>query len=81
MHLTPDVLIISKRPVPRLADLSADEVSDLFRSVQRVGSVVEKAYSAEALNIAVQVGQAGPPTTDDRTASLQDNRCLMSMYT
>lgn len=52
----PDVLIISKRVVPRLADLRPNEVSDLFSSVQSVGRVIEKAYKADALNIAVQVG-------------------------
>ncbi|GMK56317.1 hypothetical protein CspeluHIS016_0301570 [Cutaneotrichosporon spelunceum] len=50
------VLIISKRVVPRLADLDHHEVSDLFQSVQRVGRMVERAYEAEALNIAVQDG-------------------------
>lgn len=54
-----DVLIISKRVVPRLADLRPNEVSDLFNSVQSVGRVIEKAYKAEALNIAVQV--SAPP--------------------
>lgn len=53
--LTPDVLIISKRNVPRLSDLEPREVSDLFQSVQRVGRMIEKAYKAEALNIALQV--------------------------
>ncbi|CAK9783459.1 HIT-like protein [Cutaneotrichosporon oleaginosum] len=50
------VLIISKRVVPRLVDLDHAEVSDLFQCVQRVGHMVEKAYEAEALNIAVQDG-------------------------
>ncbi|BEJ13286.1 hypothetical protein CspHIS471_0304600 [Cutaneotrichosporon sp. HIS471] len=50
------VLIISKRVVSRLSDLDRSEVSDLFQSVQRVGRIVEKAYEAEALNIAVQDG-------------------------
>lgn len=50
------MLIISKRVVPRLADLKPSEVCDLFSSVQSVGRVIEKAYRAESLNIAVQVG-------------------------
>lgn len=53
--LLPDVLIISKRVVPRLADLEPREVSDLFLSVQRVGRVIERAYDAEALNVSLQV--------------------------
>jgi bis(5'-adenosyl)-triphosphatase len=53
----PDVLIISKRNVPRLADLNAAEVSDLFTCVQRVGSVIERVFKAEALNIALQVSE------------------------
>ncbi|WOO79520.1 Bis(5'-nucleosyl)-tetraphosphatase [asymmetrical] [Vanrija pseudolonga] len=52
------VLIISKRVVPRLADLEPREVSDLFQTVQRVGRVIESAYKAEALNIALQDGTA-----------------------
>ncbi|TXT04262.1 hypothetical protein VHUM_04260 [Vanrija humicola] len=52
------VLIISKRVVPRLADLEPREVSDLFQTVQRVGRVIESAYKAEALNVALQDGTA-----------------------
>ncbi|KAL1409520.1 Dinucleoside triphosphate hydrolase [Vanrija albida] len=52
------VLIISKRVVPRLSDLEPREVSDLFQTVQRVGRVLETAYKAEALNVALQDGVA-----------------------
>ena len=45
-----------RRVVPRLSDLSQDEVVDLFLTVQRVGHMVERVYSASSLNIAMQDG-------------------------
>lgn len=50
-----DVLVCSTRPVPRLADLRADELAELMHAVQRVGHVVERAYKADGLTIACQV--------------------------
>ncbi|KAI9455903.1 hypothetical protein BJY52DRAFT_1224431 [Lactarius psammicola] len=41
-------------PVPRLADLRADELAELMRAVRRVGRVVERAYDANRLTIACQ---------------------------
>jgi len=52
------VLVIPTRPVPRLADLTPAEIASLFTSVQTVGNVVEKAYSADALTVACQDGKA-----------------------
>ncbi|ORY25803.1 HIT-like domain-containing protein, partial [Naematelia encephala] len=51
-----DILIIPRRVVPRLSDLKAEEVSDLFLSVQKVGQAIERAYNAEALTISLQDG-------------------------
>ncbi len=42
----PDVLVCSTRPVPRLTDLRADELTEVMHAVQRVGHVVERAYKA-----------------------------------
>lgn len=50
------VLVSPLRRVPRLSDLHADEVSDLFLSVQRVGRTIERLFKASALNVAVQDG-------------------------
>ena len=47
-----DVLVIPKRVTPRFSDLTPEEVSDLFLSVQSISRVVEKEYragSAESL--------------------------------
>jgi len=44
--------------VPRLKDLSAEEVTDLFLTVQKIGKAVETIYQANALNIAIQDGIA-----------------------
>ncbi|KAG8964452.1 hypothetical protein FRC03_001768 [Tulasnella sp. 419] len=52
------VLVIPNRVVPRLSDLTHDEISDLFNSVAKIGVVVEKAYTADSLTIAVQDGPA-----------------------
>ena len=45
-----------RRVVPRLSDLSHDEVTDLFLTVQRVGRMIERVYKASSLNIAMQDG-------------------------
>jgi bis(5'-adenosyl)-triphosphatase len=42
--------------VPRIGDLTAAEVSDLFLTVQRVSRMVERVFKASALNIAIQDG-------------------------
>ena len=50
------VLVSPRRVVPRLAELTQDEVTDLFLTVQRVGRMIERVYNASALNIALQDG-------------------------
>ncbi|KAI0003842.1 HIT-like protein [Russula compacta] len=56
------VLVCSTRPVPRLADLRADELAELMRTVQHVGRVVERAYKADGLTVACQDGRASGQT-------------------
>ncbi|KAL2916068.1 Dinucleoside triphosphate hydrolase [Polyrhizophydium stewartii] len=51
-----DVLVVSRRPVMRFNDLTDDEVSDLFRSVQTISKVIEHEYKAESLSITLQDG-------------------------
>ncbi|KAF3394306.1 hypothetical protein F1880_004768 [Penicillium rolfsii] len=50
------VLVSPRRVVPRVADLTPAETSDLFLTVRRVGRMVERLYGATSLNIAVQDG-------------------------
>ena len=50
------VLVSPRRVTPRLSDLTPIEVSDLFLTVQRVGSMLERYYNATSLNIAIQDG-------------------------
>lgn len=51
------VLVCPRRPTAkRMADLTADEVADLFRLVQAVQTAVERAEQAAASTIAVQDG-------------------------
>ncbi|KAJ7198870.1 diadenosine tetraphosphate asymmetrical hydrolase [Mycena pura] len=52
------VLVIPTRPVLRLADLNGPELSSLMRTVQQVGSVLERAYGADGLTVACQDGKA-----------------------
>lgn len=52
------VLVSPLRVVPRLSDLSPEEVSDLFQTVQRVGNMVTRVFRSDALNIAIQDGAA-----------------------
>ena len=50
------VMVSPLRVVPRLSDLSQDEVTDLFLTVQRVARMLERVYHASSLNIALQDG-------------------------
>ncbi|KAF2746195.1 HIT-like protein [Sporormia fimetaria CBS 119925] len=50
------VLVSPRRVVPRFNDLSADEVQDLFLTVQRVSRTLERVFQASSLNIAIQDG-------------------------
>ncbi|KLO07015.1 HIT-like protein [Schizopora paradoxa] len=52
------VLVIPTRVVPRISDLTPNEVSNLFASVQDIGRVIERVYKADALTIACQDGTA-----------------------
>ncbi|KAF8218191.1 diadenosine tetraphosphate asymmetrical hydrolase [Mycena galopus ATCC 62051] len=52
------VLVLPTRHVPRLADLSEPELASLMGAVQKVGSVIERVYGADALTVACQDGKA-----------------------
>ncbi|KAF8602387.1 HIT-like protein [Ceratobasidium sp. AG-I] len=56
------VLVVPTRVTPRLSDLTSEEIADLFCTVQRVGSIVQKEYKAEALTVACQDGPAAGQT-------------------
>ncbi|KAJ3161361.1 hypothetical protein HDU86_007143 [Geranomyces michiganensis] len=51
-----DVLVLPRRVCPRFADLTREEVSDLFLSAHTIGKQVETHYKAEALTITIQDG-------------------------
>lgn len=50
------VLVCPARVTPRLSQLSPGETADLFITVQRVAKMIERVYSASALNVAIQDG-------------------------
>ncbi|KAK7052452.1 Hit domain protein [Favolaschia claudopus] len=52
------VLVLPTRHVQRLADLSEPELASLMGAVQKVGSVIERVYGADALTVACQDGKA-----------------------
>ncbi|KAI8867623.1 HIT-like protein, partial [Ramicandelaber brevisporus] len=56
------VLVVSRRPVQRMSELTAEEVSDIFTNAQTVCRVVEKVWNAEAVTVAVQDGEAAGQT-------------------
>ena len=52
------VLVIPKRVCSRFADMTVDEVTDLWTTVHYVGPILERHYGCEALNLAIQDGLA-----------------------
>ena len=50
------VLVIPKRVVARFKDLTPEECTDMFLTVQKVGQVLDKAYGTASLSIDVQDG-------------------------
>lgn len=58
------VLVSPVRVVKRFCDLTEEEVADLFLSTQKVARVLEKAYSANSLSIAIQDGPDAGQTVE-----------------
>lgn len=59
-YLILDVMVISRRIVPRFADMTTDEASDMILSAQKIGKVIEKEFNGTSLTLAMQDGpQAG----------------------
>lgn len=52
------VLVSPRRVVPRMLDLTPAETTDFWETVRRVSRTVERAFKADALNVAVQDGPA-----------------------
>lgn len=50
------VLVCPNRVVPRVADLTPAETTDLFLTVRKVSRMIERVYGATSLNIAIQDG-------------------------
>lgn len=50
------VLVCPTRCVPRLSQLTAEEIVDLFLAVKKVSQTVERVYKASSLNVAIQDG-------------------------
>jgi len=52
-----DVLVSPRRVVKRFADMTAEEVKDLFITAHQIVPVIEKHYHGTATNIAIQDGK------------------------
>ena len=50
------MLVSCLREVKKFTDLTADEVSDLFNTVQKVQKVIEKEHNANSSTICIQDG-------------------------
>jgi len=51
------ILVVPKRVLPRVSDLTDEEAADLMKSVRKIGPRLERHYEATALNIAIQDGK------------------------
>jgi bis(5'-adenosyl)-triphosphatase len=56
------VLVVPRRVVPRMSDLTDEELIDLWRSVRGIAGPIEARYGAGASNVAVQDGPAAGQT-------------------
>lgn len=52
------------RPAKRFADLTPEEVSDLFLCVHRIAPVLQAVHSSSSLTIAVQDGKEAGQTVE-----------------
>ena len=50
-----DVLVATHRVVARFGELTSDEVADLFQCAHRIAPVLQSAFNATALTLALQV--------------------------
>lgn len=55
-------MVLSKRVTPRFADLSAEEVADLWNTVREISEPLQKHFDGESLTLAIQDGPAAGQT-------------------
>ena len=63
------VLVAPRRPAPRFADLTAEEVADLWLLAQRVGAGVLRHFGGDALTLTIQVKEQPAPRLTGRPSS------------
>ncbi|WFD32255.1 hypothetical protein MSPP1_003299 [Malassezia sp. CBS 17886] len=68
------VLVLTRTPYKRLAEVPADELGEFFGTVQRVSTVVEKAFGGDSLSIAVQDGASAGQTVPHLHAHILPRR-------
>ena len=57
MWYTSDVLVSPKRIVKRFADMTGEEVKDLFIATHQIVPALERHYNGTATNIGIQDGK------------------------
>lgn len=74
-----DVLVVPRRVVPRLRDLTPDEVTDLFASVHQISRVIEVEYKAQCVSDSMHLldrastrSDLDPPSSRALNIALQD---------
>lgn len=55
-------LVLTRRVVPRIQDMDAEEIADLWKTVHLIAPKLQLHFNAEALTIAVQDGPAAGQT-------------------
>ena len=69
------------RPVVHLNDLSPNEVTDLFMTVQLVSAAVKKHFGASSMTVAVQDGpEAGQTVKVSQTIQSSENKKSMFIH-
>lgn len=58
------VLVTSERLVPKLKDLTSEEVCDLFLVVQKVSKLLEHVYEVDSLTVCIQDGPKAGQTVE-----------------
>lgn len=58
------VLVATHRVVARFGELTSDEVADLFQCAHRIAPVLQSAFNATALTLALQDGVAAGQTVE-----------------
>ena len=75
-----DVLVSPKRVVKRFADMTSEEVKDLFIATHQIVPVMERHYHGTATNIAIQDGKEAGQSVEVRVCVCVHARACVHMF-